>query len=40
MVPIAGVALKVHEPYVPGFPFPLVSITVTRRLGMLFSVAG
>ena len=40
MVPIVGVALKVQEPYVPGFPFPLVSVTVTRRLGMLFSVAG
>ena len=24
----------------PGLPFPLVSVTVTRRLGMLFSVAG
>jgi len=40
MVPSAGVALKVQEPYVPGLPFPLVSVTVTRRLGMLFSVAG
>ena len=40
MVPIVGVALKVQEPYVPGFPFPLVSVTVTRRLGTLFSVAG
>ena len=40
MVPIVGVALKVQEPYVPGFPFPLVSVTVTFRLGMLFSVAG
>ena len=40
MVPIVGVALKVQEPYVPGFPFPLVSVTVTRRLGMLFTVAG
>jgi hypothetical protein len=40
MVPIVGVALKVQEPYVPGFPFPLVSVTVTRRLGMLFIVVG
>ncbi|KKC05077.1 hypothetical protein AWC17_04215 [Mycobacterium nebraskense] len=40
MVPIVGVALKMQEPYVPGLPLPLVSVTVTRRLGMLFSVAG
>ena len=40
MVPSVGLALKVQEPYVPGFPFPLVSVTVTRRLGTLFTVAG
>jgi hypothetical protein len=40
MVPIVGAALKAQEPYVPGFPFPLLSVTVTRRLGMVFSVAG
>jgi len=40
MVPSVGVALKVQKPYVPGFPFPLVSVTVTFRLGMLFSVDG
>ena len=40
MVPIVGVAFNVQKPYVPGFPFPLVSVTVTRRLGMLFIVAG
>src|SRR5208283_1459951 len=35
-----GVAFSVQKPYVPGFPYPLVSVTVTFRLGMLFSVAG
>ena len=40
MVPTVGVALKMQEPYVPGFPFPLVSVTVTRRLGTLFCVVG
>ncbi|MFY2861377.1 hypothetical protein ACOJVU_16910 [Mycobacterium sp. THU-M104] len=40
MVPSVGVASKVQDPYVPGFPFPLVSVTVTRRLGTLFVVVG
>ncbi len=40
MVPKVGVALKVQDPYVPGFPFPLMSVTVTRRLGTLFIVVG
>jgi len=40
MVPSVGVALKVQDPYVPGFPFPPVSVTVTRRLGILLMVVG
>jgi hypothetical protein len=32
------VALKVQDPYVPGFRFPPVSVTVTRRLGILLRV--
>jgi len=40
MVPNFGMALKLQDPYVPGFPFPLVSVTVTFKLGTLFSVAG